>query len=84
MTNMFSHEELSNFLGVLKVTPEFIEIDCGCTNPRYGDTPGILRLFPDGKIEIDCNCRPDCDRGTLPLNILLDMLYNFIKYLSVN
>ncbi|KAH6762501.1 hypothetical protein C2S52_019934 [Perilla frutescens var. hirtella] len=58
---MFTQEELSSYLGVLQVTPEFIEIDCGCTNPRYGDTSGKLRVYPDGKLEIDCTCRTGCD-----------------------
>ncbi|XP_057779698.1 protein ULTRAPETALA 1-like [Salvia miltiorrhiza] len=63
MATMFTEEELANFLGVLQVTSEFIEIDCGCTNPRYGDTPGKLRVFIDGKLEIDCTCRTDCDKA---------------------
>ncbi|PIM98088.1 hypothetical protein CDL12_29433 [Handroanthus impetiginosus] len=50
---MFSQEELSSFLGVLRNTEEFVEIDCGCTNARYGDTPGKLRAYVDGKLEID-------------------------------
>ncbi|KAL1549543.1 protein ULTRAPETALA 1-like [Salvia divinorum] len=59
---MFSEEEIGNFLGVLQVTPEFIEIDCGSTNPRYGDTAGKLRVFSDGKVEVDCICGADCDK----------------------
>lgn len=61
---MFTEEELSRFQGVLRTTQEFVEIDCGCTNPRYGDTPGKLRIYVDGKVEIDCNCSGDCPKGT--------------------
>ena len=60
---MFTEEEIGNFLGVLQVTPQFIEIECGSTNPRYGDTVGKLRVFSDGKVEVDCICRVDCDKG---------------------
>ncbi|KAL0415962.1 UNVERIFIED_CONTAM: hypothetical protein Slati_3428100 [Sesamum latifolium] len=62
---MFIEEELASFHGVLQTTPEFVEIDCGCTNPRYGDTPAKLRAYVDGKVEIDCNCMEDCPKGKL-------------------
>ncbi|KAL0301566.1 UNVERIFIED_CONTAM: hypothetical protein Sradi_6433400 [Sesamum radiatum] len=59
---MFTEEELASFHGVLQTTPEFVEINCGCTNPRYGDTPGKLRAYIDGKVEVDCNCMEDCPK----------------------
>lgn len=62
-TMMFTQKELSKFYGVLQNTPEFIEIECGCTNPRYGDTPGILRVSLDGSIMIYCTCLRNCNRG---------------------
>ncbi|KAL0290932.1 UNVERIFIED_CONTAM: hypothetical protein Scaly_2655100 [Sesamum calycinum] len=43
----------------------FAEIDCGCTNPSYGDTPGKFRAYVDGRLEIDCNCTEDCSRVNL-------------------
>ncbi|KAI3457516.1 hypothetical protein Pfo_014179 [Paulownia fortunei] len=62
---MFTEEELASFHGVLQNTQEFIEINCGCTNPKDGDTPGKLRVHFDGKLEIDCNCMNDCSRVNL-------------------
>ncbi|KAL3647045.1 hypothetical protein CASFOL_008013 [Castilleja foliolosa] len=62
---MFTQQEMTSFYGVLQHTEEFVEMDCGCTNPRYGDTPGKLRIFVNGKIEIDCICRDDCPRVNL-------------------
>ncbi|KAK4397532.1 hypothetical protein Sango_1589800 [Sesamum angolense] len=43
----------------------FAEIDCGCTNPSYGDTPGKFRAYVDGRLEIDFNCTEDCSRVNL-------------------
>ncbi|KAL7111483.1 hypothetical protein ACP275_05G090900 [Erythranthe tilingii] len=59
---MFTQEELIQFHGVFQNTQEFLEIDCGCTNPRYGDTPGKLRIYIEGKIEIDCTCMDNCPK----------------------
>ncbi|KAL3850769.1 hypothetical protein ACJIZ3_012651 [Penstemon smallii] len=65
MSNMFTNEELSSFYGVLNNNQDLIEIDCGCTIAKYGDTPGKLRIFANGKIEIDCNCIENCPRVNL-------------------
>ncbi|XP_011090050.1 protein ULTRAPETALA 1-like [Sesamum indicum] len=62
---MFTVEELASFHGVIQNTQEFLEIDCGCTNPRYGDTPGKFRAYVDGRLEIDCKCTEDCPRVNL-------------------
>ncbi|KAL9167342.1 hypothetical protein ABFS82_05G090600 [Erythranthe guttata] len=59
---MFTQEELIQFHGVFRNTQEFLEIDCGCTNPKYGDTPGKLRVYIEGKIEIDCTCMDNCPK----------------------
>ncbi|KAL7150177.1 hypothetical protein ABFS83_05G092700 [Erythranthe nasuta] len=59
---MFTQEELIQFHGVFRNSQEFLEIDCGCTNPRYGDTPGKLRVYIEGKIEIDCTCMDNCPK----------------------
>ncbi|CAA0808481.1 Protein ULTRAPETALA 2 [Striga hermonthica] len=56
---------MSSFYGVLQHREEFVEMDCGCTNPRYGDTPGKLRVYVNGKIEVDCICRDDCSQVNL-------------------
>ncbi|KAL0290933.1 UNVERIFIED_CONTAM: protein ULTRAPETALA 1 [Sesamum calycinum] len=42
---MFTTEELAGFHGTIQNTHEFVEIDCGCTNPRYGDTLGKFRAM---------------------------------------
>ncbi|KAK4422049.1 hypothetical protein Salat_2155700 [Sesamum alatum] len=71
---MFTEEELASFLGVRQNTPEFVEIDYGYTNPRYGDTPGKLRAYVDGKVEIDCNCMEDCPKGYSPRLLSINLL----------
>ncbi|KAK4397533.1 hypothetical protein Sango_1589900 [Sesamum angolense] len=64
---MFTAEELASFHGIIRNTQEFVEIDCGCTNLRYGDTPGNFRAYVDGRLEIDCKCTEDCPRVNLSL-----------------
>lgn len=61
---MFTDKEVAGLHGVFKRT-EYIEIQCGCTIPRYGDTPGNLRVYVNGKLEIDCNCAQNCSKGSL-------------------
>ncbi|XP_012858987.1 PREDICTED: protein ULTRAPETALA 1-like [Erythranthe guttata] len=70
---MYKEEELANFYGVLQNTQEFLEIDCGCTNPRYGDTPGKLRIYVEGKLEIDCTCRDDCTKGKYIFYVIVNI-----------
>ncbi|XP_076902998.1 protein ULTRAPETALA 2-like [Bidens hawaiensis] len=48
---IFSNEELSAFDGQIRVrAPHYIEIECGCTSRRHGDSVGILRISDDGTI----------------------------------
>ncbi|KAG5597695.1 hypothetical protein H5410_038927 [Solanum commersonii] len=49
---MFTNKELDNFMGVLSKKLNYAEIECGVTNPKYGDSKGVLRIFQGGKLEI--------------------------------
>ncbi|KAK4395952.1 protein ULTRAPETALA 2 [Sesamum angolense] len=42
---MFTEEELASFHGVLQTTPEFVEINCGCTIPDMETHLGNLELI---------------------------------------
>ncbi|KAJ0923605.1 putative developmental regulator, ULTRAPETALA [Helianthus annuus] len=45
---IFSNEELSAFAEHIIVrAPRYIEIECGCTNNRLGDSVGIMRIVDD-------------------------------------
>ncbi|CAN1178472.1 Protein ULTRAPETALA 1 [Linum perenne] len=57
---LFTEEELREMSGV-KNGGDYIEVTCGCTNHRYGDAVGRLRVFLDGHLEIICECTPGCD-----------------------
>ncbi|KAI5054874.1 hypothetical protein GOP47_0030019 [Adiantum capillus-veneris] len=41
----------------------YIDLKCGCTSQKYGDTMGILRLYQNGKLEIQCQCSMGCIKG---------------------
>ncbi|KAE8723513.1 LSD1-like2 [Hibiscus syriacus] len=59
---MFTEEELKDMEG-LKRESDFIEVKCGCTSKKYGDTIGKLRVFTNGQFLISCQCTPVCDEG---------------------
>ncbi|CAL1394026.1 unnamed protein product [Linum trigynum] len=61
---LFSEEELREMSGV-KQTGDCIEVTCGCTSHRYGDAVGRLRVFPNGDLEISCECTPGCDEDKM-------------------
>lgn len=60
---LFSSEELSEMSGV-KSGGDFVEVICGCTSHRYGDSVGRLRIFVNGELEITCECTPGCHEGS--------------------
>ncbi|KAF5806791.1 putative developmental regulator, ULTRAPETALA [Helianthus annuus] len=65
---IFSNEELSAFAEHIIVrAPRYIEIECGCTNNRLGDSVGIMRIVDDGTISTTCLCNPNCNRGMIKL-----------------
>lgn len=74
--NMFFDEELKDIRG-LNIEANFVEVTCGCTSRRLGDTIGKLRIFKSGHLEIRCDCTPECNDGWLDLHFLHSML-NFI------
>lgn len=59
---LFSPEELEG-IDVIKKGENFIEVDCGCTNNKYGDSAGKLRIYGHGRLEIYCDCYPGCNAG---------------------
>ncbi|KAE8692298.1 Protein ULTRAPETALA 1 [Hibiscus syriacus] len=61
---MFTEEELKDMEG-LKRESDFIEVKCGCTSKKYGDTIGKLRVFTNGQFLISCECNPVCDEEKL-------------------
>lgn len=64
VVSMFSDEELSEISGVRK-EKDYIQVTCGCTSNRYGDAVGKLRVFPNGDLEINCECTPGCQEDKL-------------------
>ncbi|MFS7940576.1 putative developmental regulator, ULTRAPETALA [Helianthus anomalus] len=60
---IFSNEELSAFAGQMIVrAPHYIEIVCGCTNNRLGDSVGILKIRNDDNVSTTCHCNQNCNR----------------------
>ncbi|KVH99090.1 hypothetical protein Ccrd_022703, partial [Cynara cardunculus var. scolymus] len=53
---IFTHEELRDYLSQIRVrAPHYIEIVCGCTSGKYGDSLGLLRISDDGTISAVCH-----------------------------
>ncbi|KAF8114508.1 hypothetical protein N665_0036s0041 [Sinapis alba] len=61
---LFEQEELQEMSGV-NVGGGYVEVMCGCTSHRYGDAVARLRVFPNGDLEITCECTPGCDEDKL-------------------
>ncbi|KAE9620661.1 putative transcription factor ULT family [Lupinus albus] len=62
--SLFSEEEVSKVSG-LKFVDEYVEVTCGCTSHRYGDSVGRLRVFSNGYLQISCECTPGCTEDKL-------------------
>ena len=60
---IFTGEELKD-IHVLRTGGDYIEVTCGCTSRKYGDTTGRLRIFVGGQLEISCECVESCSEGT--------------------
>jgi len=71
---LFTAEELEG-IEVTGTGKDFIEVQCGCTNNRYGDSAGKLKVYANGKLEISCDCYPGCNAG-MP-GRLLSSLFSF-------
>ncbi|CAH8318041.1 unnamed protein product [Eruca vesicaria subsp. sativa] len=63
-SRLFEEEELQEMSGVI-VGGGYVEVMCGCTSHRYGDAVARLRVFPNGDLEISCECTPGCDEDKL-------------------
>ncbi|KAJ0251552.1 Protein ULTRAPETALA 1 [Hirschfeldia incana] len=63
-STLFEQEELQEMSGV-NVGGGYVEVMCGCTSHRYGDAVARLRVFPNGDLEITCECTPGCDEDKL-------------------
>ena len=46
---IFTGEELKD-VHVLRTGGDYIEVTCGCTSRKYGDTTGRLRIFVGGQL----------------------------------
>lgn len=63
---LFSEEELQHVAG-LSIGKDFVEVTCGCTSRKYGDSIGRLRVFGSGNLEIKCECIQGCSQGQLDI-----------------
>ncbi|KAK1388921.1 Developmental regulator, ULTRAPETALA [Heracleum sosnowskyi] len=61
---MFTDEEVKEMSG-FSICEHHVEITCGCTSHQYGDAVGTLRVFPNGDLEITCDCTPGCQEDKL-------------------
>lgn len=82
-TSIFTEEELAFFYGVLRNNREFLELQCGCTVLKYGDTAGKLRVYRDGKLEIDCECFATCQQG-IHFNAKFLLHVHFFRLIILN
>ncbi|KAM1057413.1 hypothetical protein ACFX2A_031357 [Malus domestica] len=61
---MFTDEDIKpveNLYG-LERGPNYIEVVCGCTSKKYGDSVGKLRISSTGQFSITCQClSPSCN-----------------------
>ncbi|KAJ4845241.1 hypothetical protein Tsubulata_003855, partial [Turnera subulata] len=55
----FQEENLEVIEGFNKGA-DYVEVKCGCTSRRYGDTVGMLRVYANGKFIISCDCTERC------------------------
>ena len=59
---MFSDEELRGITNIEK-GPNYIAAKCVLKSQDHGELPGRLMVFPEGKLEISCECYPGCPKG---------------------
>lgn len=60
----FNEEELKGIEGYEK-GKNYVEVECGCTNKKYGDFGGKLRISVAGQFLITCHCFEGCEKGKL-------------------
>lgn len=61
-SNLFEEVKLREMEGFNR-GPNFVEIKCGCTSRKYGDTTGTLRVYENGQFLISCQCAAECNKG---------------------
>ncbi|XP_038887240.1 protein ULTRAPETALA 2-like [Benincasa hispida] len=61
---MFEEEGVQKMEGFVKGS-DFIEVHCGCTSKKYGDSSGKLRISSSGHFFIFCFCSDACNAGKL-------------------
>lgn len=44
---------------------DYVEVECGCTNKKYGDFVGKLRIYTSGEFSVTCHCFEGCKKGKL-------------------
>lgn len=84
-STMFNEEQINKMKG-LRREPDFIEVQCGCTSRKYGDTIGKLKIFANGQFLIDCVCTTGCKEGkqfSLSFQNLLFSLDIFLIFLWI-
>ncbi|XP_030478886.2 protein ULTRAPETALA 2-like [Cannabis sativa] len=65
-SEMLSDENLKDIDG-LRRGPDYIEVTCGCTSQKFGDSIGKLKVFSSGQFLISCNCSDGCKEERLTL-----------------
>ncbi|XVE80210.1 hypothetical protein DITRI_Ditri14bG0121500 [Diplodiscus trichospermus] len=61
---MLADKELKGMEG-FKRGSGFVEVKCGCTSKKYGDTIGKLRVFTNGQFLISYKCTQACQEESL-------------------
>lgn len=63
---VLKEEEISK-IGGFQMEEGYIEVICGCTSRKFGDTTGKLKVFESGQFLINCECSVDCKEGKFQL-----------------
>ncbi|XP_010064912.1 protein ULTRAPETALA 2 [Eucalyptus grandis] len=61
---MFDEPEIAQMKGH-KIERDYVEVECGCTHGRLGDSCGFLRVYENGLFQINCNCNSGCQKENL-------------------
>ncbi|XP_022139664.1 protein ULTRAPETALA 1-like [Momordica charantia] len=61
---MLEEEEVKKMGGFVRGS-DFIEVQCGCTSKKFGDSTGKLTVSEAGQFLISCFCSDHCNAGGL-------------------
>lgn len=64
-TEEFFKDEDLDQISELKRGNGYIEMRCGCTSPKYGDSVGRLKIYQQGDFKVICECSLGCTEGEL-------------------